>query len=138
MAAKKSSTKNNDMTMKLVIFGALAFAFAGGYLVARAVYKPQLINLANMVAEKDVKMQKMKADANRIIMKDGKMWMVENGMVSLMDSDIVLPNGTKVTSMGKITMENGEESMMKNGDAIDMEGKYMQNGGADVNTSPTF
>ena len=134
MANKKSGGQQNDMTMKIVVIIALLAAFAAGYFAARAKYKPQLVELSKMVSDKDEAMQKMKADANRIIMKDNKMWVVEQGMVREMDSDIILSNGTKVMSDGKVITSDDTETMMKNGDAIDMEGKMMPNGGSTVDT----
>lgn len=133
MASKKTETQS-DMTMKVIVIAAILFAFAAGYFAARAKYKPQLVELSKMVSDKDQAMQKMKADANKIVMKDGKMWIIENGMVREMDSDIMLPNGSKVTATGSVTTEDGKESMMQNGDAMDMEGKLMPNGGAEIET----
>ncbi len=127
MASKKSVHQQNDMTMKIVILVALVLAFIGGYFAARAKYKPQLVELSKMVSDKDQTMQKMKTEANRVLMKDGKMWIVENGMVNEMDSDIMMPNGTKVMTDGKVVTEDGTESMMKNGDAMDMQGKMLGN-----------
>ena len=134
MASKKSSVHQSDMTMKVVVLIALLAAFAAGYFVSRAKYKPQLVELSKMVSDKDQAMQKMKADSNKIIMKDDKMWVVDQGMVREMDSDIILSNGTKVMSDGKVVMSDGTESMMKNGDAVDMEGTMMPNGGSTVDT----
>ena len=134
MASKKIGTQS-DMTMKVVIIIALLVAFIAGYFAARAKYKPQLVELSKMVSDKDQSMQKMKANANKIVMKDGKMWVIENGMVKEMDSDIMMPNGSKVSIDGKITGEDGKESMMNNGEAMDMTGKMMPNGGVDTDTS---
>ncbi len=132
MASKNSG--KNDMQMKAFVIVALIAAFIGGYLVARAKYKPQLAELSKMVMDKDGAMKKMKADANRIIMKDGKMWVVEDGIVRQMDSDMMMPNGSKVMQDGKVVESDGDEMMMNNGDAMDMEGVMMPNGGAEVNT----
>ncbi len=82
MASKKNSAKNNDMNMKIVLFIAFVLAFIGGYFVARAKYKPQIIELTKMVADKDDSMKQMKANANKVEMKDGKMWVVENGIIA--------------------------------------------------------
>lgn len=130
--AGKSSGKN-DMQMKAFIIVALIAAFIGGYLVARAKYKPQIAELSKMVLDKDDAMNKMKADANKIIMKDGKMWVIEDGIVREMDSDMMMPNGSKVMLDGKVVNSDGDEMMMRNGDAMDMEGTMMPNGGASVN-----
>lgn len=137
--AKKAAVKRSDMQMKTFIIIALIAAFVGGYLVARAKYKPQILELAKMVADKDSAMQKMKDNANKVVMKDGMMWMVEEGIVKSMDSDIMMPNGVKVMKDGRVITANGEEMMMKNGDAIDMEGNMMPRGGENIETgSPSF
>lgn len=126
------------MTMKVVIVIALIVAFVAGYFISRAKYKPQVAELTKMVADKDQAMLKMKSDTNKIIMKDGKMWMMENGMVRPLDSDIMLQNGDKVTTGGKVIKTDGAESMMKNGDAVSMEGTMMTNGGSEVNTNTGY
>lgn len=136
--AKKSS-RSNDTQMKAFIIVALIAAFIGGYLVARAKYKPQIVELSKMVLEKDSEMNKMKTNANRIIMKDGAMYVIEDGIVREMENDMMMPNGTKVMTDGKVVTSDNKEMMMQNGDAMDMEGIIMPNGGADVNVgSPTF
>lgn len=134
MASKKTEGQS-DMTMKVVIIVALLIAFVAGYFAARAKYKPQLVELSKMVSDKDQSMQKMKANANKIVMKDGKMWIVEDGMVREMDSDIILPNGNKITTDGKLTSEDGTETMMNNGEAMDMDGKMLPTGEAEVETN---
>lgn len=139
MASKKSikNIDNSDATMKVIIVVALILAFVGGYMVARAKYKPQLLELSKMVSDKDQAMQKMKTEANKVMMKDGAMWVVENGLVKTMDADIMLKNGDKVTTEGKVVKSDGTESTLQNGDAVSMEGSLMPNGGANVDTATT-
>ncbi len=128
MATKKSAQKDNDMTMKIFIAVALVIAFVGGYLIARAKYKPQLQELSKMVLDKDEALQQMKSYNNKIMMKDDKMWVVENGKVKEMDSDVMMPSGDKVMMNGKVMRADGTDVMMKNGEAIDMDGKMMSDG----------
>lgn len=135
MASKKTVTQDNDMTMKIVVIVALIISFVGGYFVARAKYKPQLMELTKMVMNKDEAMQKMKADANKVLMKDGKMWVVESGMVKEMDADIVMSNGDKVMSDGKVVKADGTEAKMENGDAMDMSGKMLPGEGSKTDTT---
>lgn len=135
MASKRSSGSQNDMTVKAIVALALVLAFVGGFFVARAKYKPQLQILTRMVAEKDEAMQKIKSNANKVMMKDGTMWLVEDGLVKEMESDVVLQNGDKVMMDGKVIKADGTETNLQNGDAMDMEGKMMPNGGAETNTS---
>ena len=128
MASKKSTKTDNDMTMKIFVAVALVIAFVGGYLIARAKYKPQLQELSKMVLDKDAALQQMKSYNNKIMMKDDKLWVVENGKVKEMDSDIMMPSGDKVMMGGKVMRADGTDIMMKNGDAIDMDGKMMSGG----------
>jgi hypothetical protein len=113
------------MTMKIVVFVALLIAFIGGYLIARAKYKPQIIELSKMVTEKDTALTQLKSSTNKLMMKDNMMWVVENGEARQMDSDIMMSNGTKVMMDGKVLNSDGSESTLSNGDAIDMDGKMM-------------
>lgn len=128
MATKKTTKADNDMTIKIFVVVALVIAFVGGYLIARAKYKPQLQELSKMVLDKDAALQQMKSYNNKIMMKEDKMWVVENGQVKEMDSDIMMPSGDKVMMGGKVMRADGTDVMMKNGDAIDMDGKMMSNG----------
>lgn len=126
MASKKRTTaESSDMTMKVIIVLALLIAFVGGYFIARAKYKPQIIELSKMVADKDGALQKIKSNANRVMMKEDKMWIVENGVIKAMDSDLMMTNGEKVTIEGKVTKADGTSTMMHNGDSLDMNGKMM-------------
>lgn len=129
MASKKSvRTTDSDTTMKIFVAVALVIAFVGGYLIARAKYKPQLVELSKMVIDKDAALQQMKSNTNKIMMKDDKMWIVENGEVKEMDSDVMMPSGDKVMMDGKVKKADGNEMMMKNGEAIDMDGRIMMGG----------
>lgn len=120
--AKKET--NNDMTKNIIIFVALLVAFVGGYVFARAKYKPQILELNKMVMERDNTMSAMKANANKIMMKDGKMWVIKDGVATQMANDTIMKNGTKVMMNGKM-MQDGKEVDLRNGDSLDMEGKMM-------------
>lgn len=124
----KSVRPDNDMTMKIFVAVALVIAFVAGYIVSRAKYKPQIEQLSKMVIDKDAALQQMKSNTNKIMMKDDKMWVVENGEVKQMDSDIMMPSGDKVMMDGKVMRADGTDVVMKNGDAIDMDGKMMSDG----------
>jgi hypothetical protein len=125
MAKKKNTTPNSDMHMKIVVIVALAIAFIGGYLIARAKYKPQIVELAKMVTDKDVALEQMKSNTNKVMMKEDKMFIVEDGMARPMDADIMMSNGDKVTTNGEISKSDGTKETMHNGDAVDMNGKKL-------------
>ena len=126
MASKKRTTvEQKDMTMKVVLVVALLVTFVAGYFIARAKYKPQIIELSKMVADKDGALQKFKSNANKVMMKEDKMWIVENGELREMDSDLMMTNGEKVTAEGEVVKADGSSVMMQNGDARDMNGKKL-------------
>lgn len=126
MASKKrTAAEQKDMTMKVVLGVALLVVFVAGYFIARAKYKPQIVELSKMVADKDESLQKIKSNTNKVMMKDDKMWVVENGELKKMDSDIMMTNGEKVTTEGEVVKTDGSSVMMQNGDAMDMNGKML-------------
>ena len=126
MASKKrTAEEQKDMTMKIVLAVSLLVVFVAGYFIARAKYKPQIIELSKMVADKDQSLQKFKSNANKVMMKEDKMWIVENGELKQMDSDLMMTNGEKVTSEGEVIKTDGSSIMMQNGDAMDMNGKML-------------
>ncbi len=127
MASKKSTVADKDKSMKIMVVVALIIAFAGGYLVARAKYKPQILELNKMVAEKDKTMEKVKSDANRVVMKDNVIWVIQNGVMSTLDSEMSFTNGDKINSEGKITQKDGKEVLLQNGDSVDMDGNVSHN-----------
>ena len=131
MAARKNSgsSQNNDMNMKVMLIVALIVTFIAGYFLARAKYKPQLVELSKMILDKDQAMEKVKTNANKVMMKDDKVWIVENGMARMMDSDTMMTNGDKVLQDGTIVKVDGTKTMMKNGDAVDMNGQMMEGNG---------
>src|SRR3989344_6974410 len=128
MVARKNSgsRQNNDMTMKVMLVVALVIAFVAGYFVARAKYKPQLVELSKMIIDKDQAMEKIKSNANKVMMKDDKVWIVENGMARMMDSDTMMTNGDKVLQDGTVVKTDGTKTILKNGDAVDMNGRMME------------
>ncbi len=126
MASKKrTAAEQKDMTMKVVLAVTLLVVFVAGYFIARAKYKPQIIELSKMVADKDQALQKFKSDANKVMMKEDKMWIVENGELRQMDSDLMMTNGEKVTTTGEVVKADGSSVMMQNGDEMDMNGKML-------------
>ncbi len=127
MASKKSTTQDRDKSMKIMLIVALVIAFVGGYLVARAKYKPQILELNKMVADKDKTMEKMKADANRVVMKDGAVWIIQNGVMSALDHEMSFTNGDKINSEGKITQKDEKEVLLQDGDSVDMDGNVAHN-----------
>lgn len=123
-----ANTKYTENHARLIIIVGLLLAFVAGFVVARAKYKPQILELNTMVIEKDQAITRMKADANKVMMKDDAMWVVENGIVKEMNEAVEFTNGDRVMSSGKVIKKDGTESVMMNGDAIDMDGNELEGG----------
>lgn len=138
MPSKKASLQQNDKTTKTIIVVSLAIAFVVGYFVARAKYKPQILELTKMVAEKDQSVQMMKAYSNKVMMDEDKMWIVKDGTVKEMDRDVMMSNGDKVMVDGKVLNKDGSEEMMKNGDSMDMDGNMISTKDSEKNDSQGF
>lgn len=120
--------KNTENHARLIIIASLLVAFIAGFVVARAKYKPQLLELNKMILEKDEAMMRIKADSNKVMMKDDTVWVVKNGIVEEMNETVEFTNGDKVMPDGKVIKADGTESSMMNGDAIDMDGNELEGG----------
>ena len=78
---------------------------------------------AQTTPKKDAKMEKMSKMDDGVMMKDGKMMMVENGKKMEMTHDVTLKNGQVVMQDGTVKMKDGKTMMMKDGDCLSMNGK---------------
>lgn len=123
--ASKKKVAVNDNSMKVILVVALALAFIGGYLVSRARYKPQILELNKMIMEKDGTINTMRANANRVMRRDDEMWIVKDGMVSRMEEEVVMSNGDKAMPDGMIVKSDGSEVRLQNGQSMGMDGQMM-------------
>lgn len=57
-----------------------------------------------------------------IKMKNGKVWVWENGQSTVLTSDRTLSNGTKVSANGTVTNSDGTVWTLVEGDKVNMEG----------------
>ena len=66
-----------------------------------------------------------------VMMKHGKMMMIKSGIVTSMDPDMLMTNGTRVMSDGGIYVRDGIQTKMREGQYMDMSGNMMtmQNAG---------
>lgn len=55
-------------------------------------------------------------------MKDGKIWVWENGQSTQLTTDKTLGNGMMVNSVGTVTLTDGTTTMLKDGDTMDKNG----------------
>ena len=69
----------------------------------------------------NMQQQKMKSH-DGIMMKNGKMMVMENGQTSPLTEDRTLSNGTVVMSNGTVKMSDGTTSTLKEGEYVNMDG----------------
>lgn len=122
MASKSSE---NGMNSKLVILILLVISYAAGFYTARLRYKPVINETRNMVYDKAKEADAVKMSANKVMMKDGMVWLVEKGVATELDANIMFSNGDKVMIDGSIVRADGKTEMMKEGQEMDMNGKLM-------------
>jgi hypothetical protein len=67
---------------------------------------------------------KMHIKADHIKMKDNKVWVIKNGEKTELTNSITLTDGTIVMKDGTVKAPDGTTTMMQNGDAIFMDGKW--------------
>ena len=71
----------------------------------------------------------MAAEKDGVIMKDGKMWRLQDGKeIGRMDRETTLSNGTKVAMNGKMMMKDGKEMQLQEGQIMMLDGKLMEGG----------
>lgn len=127
MASKKKVSTSTDNSMKVILIVSLALAFVAGYLVSRARYKPQILELNKMVIEKDTTISDLKANANKVMREDDVMWIVEDGLVRELKEEVTLSNGYVVKPDGKVMKGDGSEMMLQNGESMGMDGEMIKN-----------
>ncbi len=59
--------------------------------------------------------------SDRVMMKDGEMQVVKNGVVLKMTEDITLPSGMVVTKEGTVKKKDGTQVKLKDGQYIEMD-----------------
>ena len=69
-------------------------------------------------------------------MIDGKVMVVKDGNISALDKDLVLPNGTTVSTTGTIKLADGTTTQLKDGDKVNMEGKVKTKSSDNTNSDP--
>jgi exopolysaccharide biosynthesis protein len=71
----------------------------------------------------------MAAEKDGVIMKDGKMWRMQDGKeIGRMDRETTLSNGTKVMMNGKMMLKDGKETQLQEGQIMMLDGKMMEGG----------
>jgi hypothetical protein len=71
----------------------------------------------------------MAAEKDGVIMKDGKMWRMQDGKeIGRMDRETTLSNGTKVMMNGKMMLKDGKETQLQEGQIMMLDGKMIEGG----------
>ena len=94
-------------------------------IAALAMLTCSTVMAQDTTVHKTMKTHKVSKPKDHIMMKDGKMWVVKNGVRTEMKEDMPLSNGTMVMMDGTVKMKDGKTKMMKNGSSIDMMGRMM-------------
>jgi hypothetical protein len=69
------------------------------------------------------------ADADGVMMHDGKMMMMKDGQATTpMENSMTMSNGATVTSDGTVKMKDGTETHMTDGQMMMMDGHMMEGG----------
>ena len=74
--------------------------------------------------------QPLKVD--RVLMKGGKMMVVQNGRTTLMESDVTLPDSIVVTTNGVFTVGKGRERVLGEGQVLGADGMLISQDGSIV------
>ena len=71
----------------------------------------------------------MAAEKDGVIMKDGKMWRLQDGKeIGRMDRETTMSNGTRVMMNGKMMMKDGKEGQLQEGQIMMLDGKLIEGG----------
>lgn len=98
--------------MKKVLFSLFAIALSFGAFA-------QDSSMHHM--QQDKMKMKMKTHEG-IMMRNGKVMVMQNGQSAPLTADKTLSNGEVVSSNGQVKMANGTTTMLKDGDWINMNG----------------
>jgi hypothetical protein len=60
---------------------------------------------------------------DHIVMQDGSVMTIQNGVMAPMDEDMTLPDGTRVGVDGTVMMPDGTMRMMEEGETILLQGE---------------
>lgn len=114
-----------SMSSKLMVIIVLGIAFTVGYLVSRERYKPQIKNLSTMVIERDDKITYLNSLRNRLVLTDGTLIQNIDGEIMILDENVLLSDGSRVSLTGIITRPNGDIEELEEGDSLFMDGTIM-------------
>lgn len=115
--------------IKIYVALALLAGLLIGYVAARQKYTAIMAQKDSMIVERDQRIGMMEQKAKMmpaagmtgVMMKEGKMMMTwQNGGTSMMNKDVLYPDGTKIMMNGEVTKADGSTMMMQEGDRMMM------------------
>ncbi len=124
--SRKNTTapKSGSATLWIALI-ALVIGLVGGFMVAKVKYSAKITTLSIMYNQKDGQLNELKAQANRMMLLNGQMYVMKDGQLSPMTEDMILTNGSKVMKNGEVVLPGGKTMMMGNGDSIGMDGTVL-------------
>jgi hypothetical protein len=69
-----------------------------------------------------------------ILKRDGKMMQLDKGKMKVLDKEVTLANGAKISSEGIMVMSNSNKVVLKEGDFVTMEGDMMMMKGSKLDS----
>jgi hypothetical protein len=97
--------------MKNVFLTMLAVALSFGAFAQETTPAKDTIPMEQKTQKKDI-----------YVMKDNKMWQIKAGEKTELTEDVTLANGTIVMANGTVKTTDGQTTMLKNGQYVDLEG----------------
>lgn len=114
--------RNEKMSTKVMIIVFIGIAFLAGYVISRARYKPQINSLNTMVIERDDKISFLNNLRNRFVFRNDELLQIQDGEMTAVQEDVLLSNGTKVTTDGMVIKSDGDTVQLNPNDSVFMDG----------------
>jgi len=114
--------RNEKMSTKVMIIVFIGIAFLAGYVISRARYKPQINSLNTMVIERDDKISFLNNLRNRFVFRNDELLQIQDGEMIAVQEDVLLSNGTKVTTDGMVIESDGDTVQLNPNDSVFMDG----------------
>lgn len=102
----------------------LVLGFVTGYFVATLKSKVELAVVKTETVNRDDAISQMKQKMNRVTMWGGKMLRMMDGNFKELTDEVILSDGTKVTTNGVVNKE-GKMIYLKDGDSVMMNGEIV-------------
>src|SRR5687768_9791151 len=77
--------------------------------------------VVQLLSRKEVRIMDMQEDM--VTMRNGRMLVIRKGEMALMEDEVMLTDGTRVTMDGTIVMNDGTTRTMMEGEAMTMDGR---------------